>query len=400
MTAAHVTKTTQATVLTAARVVTGKVVHTPGWISYHKDRIVAVGAGRPERVDHDLGNSVVVPGFVDLHVHGGGGGAFTENDPSSAMRAIQAHRQHGTTTTIASLVTDSPDGLLSSVAMLADLYLDGHIAGIHLEGPWLSPHRCGAHEPTQLRHPDPQELRRLLNASRGAIFAVTLAPELPGANTAIRQIVDAGATAAIGHTAADYKQTTEAIAAGARTATHLFNAMQPIHHRNPGPIVALLEDPRVTLELVADGTHLHPALYRHVSTTSTPERIVLVTDAMAAATLGDGTYRLGSLKVNVTGGVARIAHTTTIAGSTTTMDALFRRAAHDGDEQEHELRAERDLSDQVLLRAVQQTSTNPARSLGQKDLGSISTGNPANLVILSRDLRVQQVIRSGDPQVV
>ncbi|MFC7766269.1 N-acetylglucosamine-6-phosphate deacetylase [Leucobacter soli] len=201
------------------------------------------------------------------------------------------------------------------------------IRGIHLEGPWLSPVRAGAHAPGLLRHPDPRELDALLAAGRGRIRMVTIAPELPGALDAIRRIVDAGAVAAIGHTDADYETTRRAIDAGARVATHLFNAMRPLHHREPGPTLALMEDPRVSVELIADGVHLHPALVDGVRDAVGPDRVLLVTDAMDAAGYADGDYRLGELDVEVRGGIARLAGSDTIAGSTATMDAMFRAAA-------------------------------------------------------------------------
>jgi len=383
------------TVLAASRIVTGTVVHAPGWVTIDKDRIIAVGAGRPSHVDRDLGEAILVPGFVDLHVHGGGGGSFTGSTLQSALQAVYAHRRHGTTTTMASLVTAGPADLLTSVRQLAELYQDGVIAGIHLEGPWISPRRCGAHDPGQLRDPDADEVGRLLAAGQGAVAMVTIAPELPGARDAIRQVVDSGAVAGVGHTDATYEQTVSAIRAGARTATHLFNAMRPVHHRRPGPIVALLEDDRVTVELVADGTHLHPALYRQVTRAAGPGRVALVTDAMAAAALGDGRYRLGSLRVDVVDGVAHVAGTTTIAGSTATMDELFRRAA--GERPGAGCDPASAGTDEGLLRAVQQTSVNPAASLRRPDLGTLNAGGRADLVVLGPDLRVQDVIRNGSP---
>src|SRR5919202_4404429 len=191
--------------------------------------------------------------------------------------------------------------------MLADLHRDGVVAGVHVEGPWISPQRRGAHDPHELRDPDPAEIDRLLAAADGAVAMVTIAPELPGGLAAVRRIADAGVVAAVGHTNCSHAVAAEAVEAGARVATHLFNAMRPVHHRDPGPIVALLDDPRVAVELIADGTHLHPALYRYVTSTTGPDRVALVTDAMAAAGLGDGRYELGPMAVDVVGGGARIA---------------------------------------------------------------------------------------------
>ena len=318
------------TVLAAGRVVTGTDVHAPGWVAYEADKITAVGTGRADRLDLDLGaDAVVVPGFVDLHVHGGGGGSFYHgrsgfrpagrpHPPGSWHHGHDGQRGHG------------QPGQAARLGLHAGGPVRGRRDRRHPpRGPWISADRCGAHDPTQLRDPDPAEIARLIAAGRGAIAMVTLAPELPGGLDAIRQVVDAGAIAAVGHTDANYDIVVQAIAAGARVGTHLFNAMRPVHHRQPGPIVALLEDPRVTVELIADGIHLHPALYRHISDTTDPDRVALVTDAMVAAAFRDGTYQLGPMQVTVTDGVAHLTGTDTIAGSTTTTDRLFRAAAAD-----------------------------------------------------------------------
>ena len=385
------------TLLAAARVVTGSAVHAPGWIRHEQGVITGVGGGRPEQPDHDHGSvhdhgdATLVPGFVDIHVHGGGGGSFTAGDADSARRAAGSHRRHGTTTTMASLVTASPADLLASVSMLAELHRDGVVAGINLEGPWISPHRCGAHDPAQLREPDAAEIDRLLTAADGALAMVTIAPELPGALDAVRRLADAGVVVAVGHTDCSHAVAAAAIDAGARVATHLFNAMRPIHHRDPGPIIALLDDPRVTVELIADGIHLDPALYRHVGRTVGPDRVALVTDAMAAAGLGDGDYRLGEMAVDVRDGVARIAGTDTIAGSTTTMDQLFRNAVG---------AAGGPPTDDALLRAVRQTATNPARVLGRTDSGALEPGRRADVVVLDADLHVTGVLVGGEDQLV
>ncbi len=185
----------------------------------------------------------VVPGFVDTHVHGGGGGS-SPAVPDQTATAVAFHRRHGTTTLLASLVSETPGDLLRQVRELTEQVQTGLVGGIHLEGPWLATHRCGAHDPALLRDPAADELDRVLDAGEGAIRMVTLAPERAGGLEAIRRIVDAGAVAAVGHTEATYQQTCAAIEAGATVGTHLFNAMRPIHHREPGPVIALLEDPR------------------------------------------------------------------------------------------------------------------------------------------------------------
>jgi N-acetylglucosamine-6-phosphate deacetylase len=366
-------------------VVTGSAVLRPGWLEVGQGCVLELGAGSPPRpVDAPLGAVTVVPGFVDIHVHGGGGGAFSEATADGTRSASALHADHGTTTMIASLVSAHPRDLLRQVSVLAEQVEDGSLAGIHLEGPWLSPARPGAHEPSTLRAPEPGEVERVLAAGRRGIRMVTMAPELDGALDAVRRIVDAGAVAAVGHTDATYDLAHDAVEAGATVATHLFNAMRPVHHREPGPVIALLEDPRVTVELIADGVHLHPALARHVSATVGTDRVALVTDAMAAAGMSDGRYRIGALSVDVVDGVAKLADTDTTAGSTATMDQLFRFAVVTSDLEE----------DAALVAAVRQTSVNPARALGLGDLG-LTQGAPADLVVLDAAFAVTAVMRRG-----
>jgi N-acetylglucosamine-6-phosphate deacetylase len=376
---------TGATLLAADTVVTPTAVG-PGWVELAGSRIAATGEGLPPRpADVDLGDAVLVPGFVDMHVHGGAGAAFPDGDPEQALQAVRFHRAHGSTTMMASLVAASPPQLLRAVEALADLVTNGDLAGVHLEGPWLAAARCGAHDPRQLRDPDPKELDRLLRAGDGAVRMVTLAPERAGGLDAVRRIADSGVIAALGHTDASYALTRSAVAAGARVGTHLFNAMAPVHHREPGPAVALLEDARVTVELVTDGLHVHPALWEHVLRSTDGQRVAAVTDAMAAAGMPDGEYHLGALRVAVTDRVARVADTGTIAGSTATTDALFanivRHAALPREE--------------ALSRAVTMTAQTPAQALGLTEVGAIEPGRRADLVVLDPDLRVRDVYRAG-----
>lgn len=370
--------------------VTGRTVLRPGWLQTAHDRIVQIGGGPPpSQPDVSLGPAIVVPGFVDTHVHGGGGGTFAEATLDDTRAAVNLHARHGTTTMIASLMSASPADLINQVAVLSDHTSHGLIAGIHLEGPWLAPTHKGAHDPSTLRPPDISEVRAVLDAGRGAIRMVTVAPELDGALKAIDEFATAGVVAAIGHTNATYRETCAAIDAGATVATHLFNAMRPIHHREPGPVVALLEDARVTVELIGDGVHLDAALTRMVGDLVGPDRVTAVTDAMAAAGMGSGTYKLGPLPVSVEAGVARIAGTETIAGSTVTMDRLFRATAQG---------ASRD-PDTALVLAVRQTSINPARALGLVNLGlsdeGLAVGSVADLVVLNAALDVDRVMRRG-----
>ncbi|HMZ14223.1 MAG TPA: N-acetylglucosamine-6-phosphate deacetylase [Mycobacterium sp.] len=372
--------------LTADTIVTGSELLRPGWIEVSRDTVVAVGSGTANRrADHDLGLATVVPGFVDTHVHGGGGGAFSSAAGAETASAVDFHLRHGTTTLVASLVTAAPADLIRQLENLTDEVRAGRITGIHLEGPWLAATRCGAHEPSLLRDPDPGEVDAVLAAGAGHIRMVTVAPERAGALDAIERIVAAGAVAAVGHTDASYEQTRLAIAAGARVGTHLFNAMRPIHHREPGPVIALLEDPRVTVELIADGVHVDAALYRFASRSAGPDRLSLVTDAMAAAGRPDGAYRIGPLAVDVVDGVARLAGTQIIAGSTATMDRVFRFAvAHSHLPQE-----------EALLLAVRQSSVNPARALGLPS-PVLAAGARADLVVLDSDLVVTGVLRAGE----
>lgn len=366
--------------LAGSRVVTPSGVLDPGWVEVIGRRIGRVGAGAPpDRVDRDLAGHWLVPGFVDMHVHGGGGGAFASADDREIGRAVAFHRRHGTTTLMASLVTAGLDELSYIVAALADHVTDGLLAGIHLEGPFLNPAYRGAHDARLLRTPTRTALNRLLGAGRGTVRMVTLAPEIDGGISAVRQLVDADVIAAIGHTGASYELTRMAIDAGARVATHLFNGMAPPHHRRPGPALALLTDPRVVIELINDGQHLHPDVVRSVVTCAGSHRAVLVTDAIPATGLGDGQFRLGGRAITVRNNIAELTDGSSLAGSTLTMSAAFRRVAL-------ELGVEA---------AVAMACTTPARALDRDDVGAIATGLEADLTVLDTGFNVVAVMVRG-----
>lgn len=384
-------------IIAAGRVVTSTATYAPGWIEIAAGHTVALGEGAPPRTPtYDFGDAILVPGFVDMHVHGGGGADYPTGTAAAARAARAAHLAHGTTQSMASLVAASPDALRSQLDALAPLVADGTLGGIHLEGPWISPARAGAHDPQQLRDPDLHEIDALLAAAPGAIRMVTIAPELPGALAAIERFRAAGVVVAIGHTDADAVTVRAAIDAGATVATHLFNAMPPLHHRTPGPVLALLADPRVVVELIADGTHLDDALARWVAAQAGPDRVALVTDAMGAAGCGDGEYRLGVLDVAVADGVARLAGTDTIAGSTVTMDALFRGAVG-GAPEGGDSPAAVQWRDAALEAAVRMTATTSARAVGWAEVGDIAPGLRADYVVLDAELQLVRVFSAGEP---
>lgn len=358
----------------------------PGaWVLLDGDRIAAAGSGdAPEATDTiDLQGAVITPGFIDLHGHGAGGHAYDDGG-EELTAALAVHRAHGTTRSVVSIVTNPLAELRERLAEVAELTaVDPLVLGSHLEGPFLARERRGAHNPEFLRDPDPAAIDELLDAAAGTLRQVTLAPELPGAIDAISRLTGSGVVAAVGHTEADLAQTRAAFDAGARILTHAFNGMPGIHHREPGPVIAAIDDPRVTLELVLDGHHVHPdvaeLLFR-----GAPGRVALITDSMAAAASADGDYRLGSLNVTVRDGLAMLSGTSTIAGSTLTQDAALRNAVV--------------LSGLSRVEAVAAMTAVPARALGlESRFGLLEGGYPADVVVLDDDLRVTAVWAAGSP---
>jgi len=381
-------------VLAGGRIVTPDGVLCPGWIKLAGTTIEAIGPGEapgpPGQAVTDLRGQWVLPGFVDMHVHGGGGLSFTEGPPQDARGVAEFHLRHGTTSLVASLVTAPLAELERQAAMLAGLAAAGVIAGLHLEGPFLAPARCGAQDPRHLLAPSVAVFERLRAAAAGYLKVITIAPELPGAAEVITAAARAGVTVAVGHTDATADVTSAAIDAGATHATHLFNGMRPLHHREPGAAGALLCRDEVSCEVIADGVHLHDTTLRLAARAAGPGRLVLITDAMAAAGMPDGSYQLGSMRVGVTGGVARLApdHDDpasaglgAIAGSTATMDAVLRRAVGAG---------------LPVPDAVAAASATPARVLGMDDrVGALRPGLAADVVITDEAFRLRAVMRRG-----
>ncbi|WP_226532235.1 N-acetylglucosamine-6-phosphate deacetylase [Microbacterium paraoxydans] len=371
-------------VIHSARVVDGGTITEDAWVRIEDGTVAIRGTGSdwtPADVIVDASSiagagALLTPGFVDIHGHGGAGASF--DDGVDAIRiGRDLHRAHGTTRAVVSLVTASVDSLARSVATIADLTeTDADILGSHLEGPFLDPGHHGAHEPTLLRHPVAADVARLLDAGRGTVRQVTIAPELPGGLDAVRQIVAAGAAAAVGHTDADATTAVAAFEAGASILTHAFNAMPGIHHRAPGPVLAAAADHRVVLEAIADDVHLDPHVVKLVFDAA-PGRVALITDAMAAAGSADGHYDLGAVGVTVKDGVARADDTGSIAGSTLTQDVALQRAVAAG---------------VPLEEAVRALTETPARAIGRGALlGGLRPGMLGDIVLLDAELRVAGV---------
>ncbi|UWF78597.1 amidohydrolase family protein [Microbacterium sp. EF45047] len=371
-------------VIHSARLVDGGRVTEDAWVRIEDGVVVASGTGgdwepADEVVDATAvagPDALLTPGFIDIHGHGGAGAAF-DDGPEAIRTARAMHRAHGTTRAVVSLVTASVDDLARRVAEIADMVeTDADILGSHLEGPFLDPGHHGAHEPTLLRHPDPDDVRLLLDAGRGTVRQVTVAPELPGGLDAVRLIVQAGAAAAVGHTDADAATAVAAFEAGASILTHAFNAMPGIHHRAPGPVLAAAADHRVVLEGIADNVHLHPHVIKLLFDAA-PGRVALITDAMAAAGSADGAYDLGAVTVTVTDGVARADDTGSIAGSTLTQDVALRRAVEAG---------------VGLADAVRALTETPAAAIGfGGTLGRLAPGYAGDAVLLDAALAVRGV---------
>ena len=379
---------TPTTVIHSARLVSGRDTVTDAWVRFEGDRVAARGIGDGWRVDADETATVtdaagraLVPGFIDLHCHGGGGASVDDGEEAIAT-TLAMHTAHGTTRSVLSLVTAHVELLAARLETIARVAAsDARVLGAHLEGPFLDHEFRGAHDPALLRTADTAAVDVLLEASRGMLRQITIAPEHPGAREAIARFVDAGVAVAVGHTGADFATALAAFDAGATILTHAFNGMRGLHHRAPGPVVAAMHADRVTLEIISDGVHVHPDVVR-LAFSGAPGRVALVTDAMAAAGSADGHYVLGSLEVVVDRGVARLVDGGSIAGSTLTQDEALRRAVVE--------------SGIPFDEAIGALTVTPAAAIGRSaDLGRLDPGFAADAVLLGEELGVEAVWVAG-----
>jgi N-acetylglucosamine-6-phosphate deacetylase len=324
-------------------------------------------------------DGLLAPGFVDLQVNGAFGSDVGVD--AGALEAIsRALPRTGVTAYLPTAISWPPDryaGLFEAIER-AGAAPGARILGAHLEGPFLAPSRRGAHDPANLRPVDLDLLRELLGSGRARV--VTLAPELPGALEAIELIAAAGSVASAGHTDATHAEVMRAADAGLTLGTHLFNAMSPLHHREPGAVGALLSDPRLRTGIIADGVHVVPVAVRIAYAAKGADGLALVTDAMQAAGMPDGSYALGGRPVRVRDGVARLDDGT-LAGATVTMDEALRRAAG--------------FLGVGLDAVIPMATRTPARVLGLDGSGEIAPGAPADLVVLSPGGVVEETLVAG-----
>jgi N-acetylglucosamine-6-phosphate deacetylase len=350
-------------IISAQSAVIDGQMRTNVWIEIQDGLITAIGDGENPNTEQNF-SQTLIPGFVDIHCHGGGGYYFADPVAANVEKVIRTHRFAGTTSQIASLVTTDLTTLTQQIKRLIPFVKSGDLAGIHLEGPYLSHAKCGAHDPALLRSPVLDEVKALVRAGEGTIRMITIAPELEGAIESIEWLVSQGVIAAIGHSDADAETARAAIDAGAQVVTHFTNAMAKMVG-GQSMATEVLEDEEIALELINDGTHV-PADVINSMMEKAHDRIILITDAMSAAGGNDGRYSIGELEVDVKDAIARLTSNGALAGSTLTMEQAFLNFI------------DKDGAD--LVNAVHASSTLPARILGLNNVGEIAVGKKANIL--------------------
>lgn len=367
-----------------------------GWLHVENGKIVEFGSGQPSEElsrhlvvkSFDLKGQWVIPGFIDIHVHGADGAEVMDGTPEALRKISSFHAKHGTTSWLPTTLTASINALEKSlqaarVVQRESSTMDGAtILGVHLEGPFISPRKIGAQNPDFVLPPTVEVMDQLVGLMPGLVKKVTIAPEQEGAINVIRWLKNQSIIASIGHTDGSYMDTMRGIEAGATHATHLFNAMRGLHHRDGGVVGACLQSDEVLCELIADGHHVNSEVMKLIVRIKGSKRVALITDAISATGKPDGCYQLGGLDIIVKDGKSVLSDGSTLAGSTLTMD-----------------KAVRNMVSKVgvsLQDAVEMASTTPARELGFKEQkGTIAIGFDADLVVLDEALTVTKTFVQG-----
>ncbi len=368
-------------IVAAGRVVADGGDLVPGHVVVERDRVARVAEGLPSGADYTFPDGTLVPGFIDLQVNGGAGVDLLDCAPADVERLCRYLAGTGTSAFLPTLITAPPDRISRALSVLRQSRPAGAtVLGVHLEGPVLNPARRGAHDSRVLASAGDPSVQALYDAARPDLRLVTLAPELPGALDLIARLTAQGVVVSLGHTDATYAQAAEAFRRGARMVTHLFNGMRGLHHREPGIIGAAFEDAHAVCGLIADGVHVHPAMIRLAHGILGARRIALVTDAIAAAGMPPGEYRLADRAVTVQVGDAPRLPDGTLAGSTLRMDEAVRNLVSWG----------------IPLRdALQSASFVPARVLGLTDRGALAAGARADVCVLGADGRATLTVVGG-----
>src|SRR5262245_5899950 len=376
--------------------VTANEVIENGVLLCEDGRIKAVGS--PSAIGPELGSQcinargrVVMPGFIDTHFHGSGGGDVMANGTEGIIRISRALPKFGTTGFLATTIAARHEELMRAVEDTITAEANGPFAndlfaaevlGLHIEGPYMNPKFKGAQPEWGIRDPNFDECDQLLDAAAGRIKIMTIAPELPGGLEMIRMLAGAGVAPSVGHSDADYDTALAAIEAGATRATHLFNAMSGVHHRKPGLAAAVLNEPGICAEMICDGVHVTPRMVALAWKAKGRDGMTLVTDATAAQGVGDGVFTLGDFQIQVRGPLCTLMDGVTIAGSVLTMNRAVGNAIA--------------FTGMNLIDAARTAALAPAEVCGVADRkGSIELGKDADLAILNPDFSVSHTIRAG-----